>query len=144
MVEFVYVVTALMMGLALVAVAGATVRARHWRAAPVVAAGHGKPSLATRSAGPMPAVGPVLAPLVLVGFVAAALAVVGGVETLTAAPVWTFGLALAGVVGLFAVWGAYFSIRNRGRSNAAAVAAGVWTLGLLLVVAVAAKLLVTG
>ncbi|MFC4359110.1 hypothetical protein ACFO0N_14270 [Halobium salinum] len=145
MVEFVYVVSALLMGLALLAVAGATTRVRHWRGAPVVAGvGRARPSIGGGSTSAMPTVGPYLAPLVLVGAVAAAVVVVGGPEALGEAPVWAFGLALASVVGLFAVWGAYFAVRNRGRSSAAAVAAGVWTLGLLLVVAITVKLLVAG
>jgi heme/copper-type cytochrome/quinol oxidase subunit 2 len=143
MVDLLYVASALVTGIVLVVVGVGAARVRRWRRAPSVAgAGSGGTVGGARIGQAVPAVGPLLLPLLVVGAVATVVAVVGGPAVLVDAPVWSFGVALASVVGLYAVWGAYFAFRGRGRSTAEAVAAGVLTLGLLFVVAVTAKLLV--
>ena len=54
------------------------------------------------------------------------------------------GSAFAALVGGFLLWGVYDAVRFRGFGNAFAVLASAWMAGLLLVAAVALKLVVGG
>lgn len=53
-----------------------------------------------------------------------------------------FYAVVAGALGLYICWGTYAGLRYRGLGNAPAVAGGIWTLGLLLILTVVVRLIV--
>lgn len=84
----------------------------------------------------------------IVGFVVLVLVFGGGVYALLSGTVSVgagatamVGGALAAVIGLYVLVGAFRMVRDRGRSTAEAVGVSAWMLGVLFVLAIAAKLL---
>lgn len=65
-------------------------------------------------------------------------------EILAGSKLIALGGALAALVGGYLLWGVYDAVRFRGFGNAFAVLASAWAAGLLLVAAVALKLVTGG
>ncbi|MFB6105596.1 MAG: hypothetical protein ABEJ70_01355 [Halobacteriaceae archaeon] len=132
-----YLVSTLLMGLLLVAIAASarTPRRTDWRARPRLPSGDGAAAWTTAVS-----VDRVVAAAGLV-------LVVGGLAAVAAggATAQTAGLAFAAVVVAclagYLVWGTYAVARARGLHRAGAAAVGAWAAGMLVVVAVLIRLL---
>lgn len=140
-----FLVSSLVMGVLVVALALVASRWRSWRTGPMDAGAHDEPWLFRAGA----RVGSFARTPAAWGVAFAALLLVFGGGTLllltgqfgTAA---LLGMAVAGglVVGGYLFYGTYASARMHGLGNAASVAAGSWAVGLLFLLVLTVKLLV--
>lgn len=81
--------------------------------------------------------------VLIFGFVGGAIALVASPPEVGGVVFLVLGLAFAAVLCGFLVWGIYSSGRYRGLKSAQAAMAGAWTLGSLLIVAIAVKLVLS-
>lgn len=139
----VYLASAVLFGVALVALGVALARSRDWQVyAPTTEERDGFDVAEATMASETTWLWAFF--LLALGVGAAAVlyvAVPAGVVRRTA---WlAMGLVTAVLFGGFAFWGTYESVRHRGVESAAAALAGLWLVGSLFVVAVVVKLVTT-
>ncbi|WP_327053449.1 hypothetical protein [Halomicrococcus gelatinilyticus] len=137
----VYLASAALFGIALVALAATLARSRDWRVyAPPSEERDGFDAAEATMQSPT---------TWLWAFLLLALGVGGGAVLYVAGPAgvvrrsaWlAMGIVTAVMFGGFAFWGTYESVRHRGVGSATAALAGLWLVGGLFVVAVVVKLL---
>lgn len=144
MAELSYLVSALVMGLFLVAVVAFVRRSERDAVRPERETRSTPESLLDRTRESTSAW---IAGFLVLVLVAGGLSVayVGGLSPVPTSLARTAGLVLAAVLGAalaaYLGWGGYHVARSRGFGDAQAAAVGAWMLGLLFVVAIAARLL---
>ena len=137
----VYLASAVLFGIALVALAATLARSRDWRVyAPPSEERGGFDAAEATLQSPTAWLWTFL--LLALGVGAAAVLYVADPAGVVRRSAWlAMGLATAVLFGGFAFWGTYESARHRGVGSAAAALAGLWLVGGLFVVAVVVKLL---
>ncbi|MFB6123104.1 MAG: hypothetical protein ABEJ78_06570 [Haloferacaceae archaeon] len=130
-----YLVSSLVTGVLLLFVVGYVARSNDWRGR--IAS---QTTLVSDSA-----TGPDVRPVVIVAAFLAVVLASGGVGAAISGSATGFGAFLGFLVGLlvvYVVWGVYHIAQTRGLRFAQSVGIGLWFFGMLLLVAVVAKLLV--
>lgn len=140
-----YMMSALMMGVVLVALVATLARGRQWRTPPTGEGGEARAESIAATVAEM-----ARTPLAwTVGFLVLALVfgtatvafVAGGVPSAIAQGVGiAVALLFASVLGTYVLWGVYHSVRNRDVPNAQAAMVSLWVVGLLLIGVVVVQL----
>ncbi|MFC6988199.1 hypothetical protein ACFQJD_04760 [Haloplanus sp. GCM10025708] len=130
-----YLVSSLVMGVLLLFVVGYVARSNDWR---------GRIASRTNLVSE-PTAGPDVRPVVAVAAFLAVVLVTSGIGAVISGSTTGFGAFLgflAGMLVVYVVWGVYHIAQARGLKFAQSVGVGLWFFGMLLLVAVVAKLLV--
>ena len=140
MAEIPDVASTVLMGLLLVAVAVAVAYGREWRTySPFGGDDDAFTTISKATASPTTWIVSFL--LLVLGFGGTTLLYVTSSGTTQELALVALGALIGIALAFFLFMGVYRSVRGHGRSTAEAVGAGAWALGLLLVVAIAAKLI---
>ncbi|MFC7136809.1 hypothetical protein [Halobaculum litoreum] len=138
-------VTTVVTGAVLVAVAAYAVRAFPWQRLPTRAAAAPGSGAGATAALPGDTARPSWAPVALGGVAVVALGAGVGAALVPTTPVLGALLGLfAGLIALYVTWGSYHICRARGMTYAQAVGVGVWILAMVFLVGVVARLVLGG
>lgn len=128
----------ILMGLLLVAVAVAVAYGRDWRSYPFGGEGDAFTTIARAVSSPTTWIVAFL--LLVLGFGGSTMLYITSTGATQQLALVGLGALIGIALAFFLFMGVYRSVRGHGRTAAEAVGAGAWALGIVLVVAIAAKL----